>query len=97
MIANEAIAKAVADVTRAAIQVMAAAVVKRPASVAGPKLGGPATKQLSFNWDPDDKYSELKTFRLEGNNVITPYNTPQAEQLTMVKNWLGRKGLQFME
>ena len=25
------------------------------------------------------------------------YNTPQAQQLAMVKNWLGRKGLQFIE
>ena len=25
------------------------------------------------------------------------YNTPQTEQLAMVKNWLGRKCLQFIE
>ena len=25
------------------------------------------------------------------------YNTPQAEQLAMVKNWSGRKGLKFIE
>ena len=24
-------------------------------------------------------------------------NTPQIEQLAIVKNWLGRKGLQFIE
>ena len=30
----------------------------------------------------------LKTFRLEVNNILTMYNTPQTEQLAMVKNWL---------
>ena len=45
----------------------------------------------------DDKYSEIKTFRLEVNNVLTMYNTPQTEQLAIVNNWLGRKGVQFIE
>ena len=64
---------------------MAAAMVERPQSVAGPKLGGPTMKQPTFNWEADDKYSELKTFRLEVSNILTTYNTPQAEQLTVVK------------
>ena len=35
---------------------------------------------------------------LEVNNIhITSYNSPQNEQLAMVKNWLRRKGLQFIE
>ena len=46
---NKAIAKAVAEATKAAIQVMAAAVADRPQSTAGPKLGRPAMKQPSFN------------------------------------------------
>ena len=95
--ANETIAKALAEPTRAAIQVMAAAVAGRPQSIAGPKLGTPAMKQTSFNWEAGDKYSELKTFRLEVSNILTTYNAPQAEQLVMAKNWLGRKGLQFIE
>ena len=97
VIANEAIAKAGTEATKAAIQAMAAAVAERPQSVAGPKLGGSAMKQPSFNWEADDKYDELKTFRLEVNNILTTYNTPQTEQLVMVKNWLCRKGLQFIE
>ena len=36
-------------------------------------------------------------FRLEVNNIISLYNTPQVEQLVIVKNGLGRKGLQFIE
>ena len=41
VIANEAIAKAVAEATTAAIQAMVAAAAERPQSVAGPKLGRP--------------------------------------------------------
>ena len=74
-IANEAVAKAVAEVNTAAIQAMAAAVAERPQYIAGPKLGGPAMKQPGFNWEEDDKYSELKTFRLEVNNILTTYNS----------------------
>ena len=44
--------------------------------MAGPKIGGPTMKQPTFGWDPEDKYSELKTFRLEVNNVLSTYNTP---------------------
>ena len=61
--------------------------------ISGPKIGGPAMKQLMFDCNAEDKYSELKTFRFEVNNVLSTYNTPQADKLTLVKNWLGRKGL----
>ena len=37
LIANEAIVKALAEATRAAIQVMGAAMAERPQSIAGPK------------------------------------------------------------
>ena len=43
-----------------------------------------------------DKYSELKTFKLEINNVLSTYNTPQADKLALVKTWLGRKGFQYL-
>ena len=45
----------------------------------------------------EDKYNELKTFKPEVNNILPTYSSPQNEQLAMVKNWLGRKGLQFIE
>ena len=38
-ITNEAIAKAVAEATRVALQTMAAATAERPQSVGGPKIG----------------------------------------------------------
>ena len=75
-ITNKAIAKAVAEVTRVAIQATAAATAERPQSTLGHKIGRPAMKQLSFNWEADDKYSKLKNFRLEVNNIISSYNTP---------------------
>ena len=85
VIANEAKAKAVAEATIAAIQVMPTAMAERPQSTAGPKIGGPAMKQPSFNWEADDKYSELKNFRLEVNTILVTNNMPQAEQLAIVK------------
>ena len=44
---NEAIAKAVAEETRVAIQAMAPVTTERPQS-AGSKIGGPAVKQPNF-------------------------------------------------
>ena len=43
-LANKVTAKAVAKMTRAAIQAMAAAMTERPQSTVGPKIGGPAMK-----------------------------------------------------
>ena len=45
----------------------------------------------------EDRHNELKTFRLEVKSTLTTYTTPQVEQLAIVKNWLGRKGLKFLE
>ena len=50
-----------------------------------------------IDWDAGDKYSELKTFKLEVNNVLSTYNTPQVDKLALVKNWFRRKGLQSLE
>ena len=100
-ITNEAIAKAVAEVTRVAIQAMAAAAAaaaaKRPQSTVESKMGRPPMKQPSFNWEADDKYSKLKNFRLEVNKIMSSCNTPHAKQLSIVKTFWGRKGLQFVE
>ena len=93
--ANEAITKAVTESTRIVIQAMAAAATERSQSV-GPKIGRSVMKEPRFNWEGHDKYNEHKNFRLEVNNMFVSYNTPHTEQLTIVKCWLGRKGLQFM-
>ena len=96
-IANKAVAKAVVETTRAAIQAVAAATEERSLSVTGPKIGRCTMKHPRFNWETDNKYSKHKPFRLEVNIILTRYNIPQAEQLAIVKNWLGRKGLQLIK
>ena len=94
---SEVIAKTMADISRVAIQAMVEAWAEQMHNTSGPKIGSPTMKQCTFDWDAEDKYSELKTFRLEVNNVLSTYNTPQEDKLALVKNWLGRKGLQYLE
>ena len=94
---SEAITRAVAEAIRIAIQTMVEAQVERMHDGSGPKVDGPTMKQPTFDWNAQDKYSKLKTFRLEVNNILSTYNTPQTDKLTLVKNWLGRKGLQYLE
>ena len=96
-IMSEAIIRAVPEATRIVIQTMAEAWMESTHDGSGPKVGGPTMKQPMFNWNAQDKYSELKTFRLEVNNILSTYNTQQADKLAQVKNWLGRKGLQYLE
>ena len=62
-----------------------------------PKVGSPALKQPQFNWDVADKYTEWKAFIYEVRNMISTYNAHQQEKITMVKNWLDRKGLYYIE
>ena len=92
---NEAIAKVVAEASRAAIQTMVE--LHQRQEVQGPKLGGPVLKQPQFNWEVDDKCTEWKVFILEVRNVLSTYNAHEQEKIAMVKNWLGRKGLDYLE
>ena len=68
---NEAITRAVAEATRVAIQTMAEAQVERMHDISGHKIDSPTMKQPMFDWNAEDTYSELKTFRLEVNNVLS--------------------------
>ena len=94
---SEAIMKVVAEATRIAIQTMAEMQTQRVPSTAGPKLGSSALKQPDFNWEASDKYTEWKAFILEVRNVLSTYNAQETDKITMVKNWLGRKGLHYIE
>ena len=94
---NKAIAKAVAEATRVAIQAIAEVQSQRSEGQQGPKVGGPALKQPQFNWDATDKYTEWKAFILEVRNILSTYNAQEQDKITMVKNWLGRKGLHYLE
>ena len=51
IIVNEAIAKAVAEATKVAIQAIAAATIERPQGTTGPRIGGPTMKQPYFKWE----------------------------------------------
>ena len=61
---NEAITTAVAEATRVAIQTKAEAQVERMHDISRLKIGSPAMKQLTFNWNAEDKYSELKNIQI---------------------------------
>ena len=93
---SKAITRTVAEAPRIAVQTMAEA-QEREHDRSEPKIGSPALKQPTFDWNAQNKYSKLKTFRLEVNDVLSTYNTPQTDELVLVKDWLGRKGLQYLE
>ena len=79
---SKAIARTVAEATRIAIQTIAQALAERMHDGAGPKIGSPAMKQPTFDWNVQAKDSKLKTVRLEVNNVPSTYNTPQNGQIS---------------
>ena len=54
-------------------------------------------KQPQFKWEAADKYSEWKAFILEVKNVLSTYNMQEHDNIAIVKNWLGRKGLHCIE
>ena len=94
---SEVIMKAVAEATRMPIQTMAEMQTQRTASTPGPKLGSPALKLPNFNWEAADKYMEWKVFILEVRNVLSTYNAQDQDKVAMVRNWLGRKGIHYIE
>ena len=67
---SEAIANAIAEATRLAVQAMTDAQAQRMPNTSGPKVGSPMLKQLSFNWEVTDKHIEWKAFILEVRNVL---------------------------
>ena len=68
------------DITQAVIQAAvkamamagaeASAILRTNAVNAGPKLGKPSLKQLTFHWRLTDKYTVLRNFKLEVNNIF---------------------------
>ena len=43
-----------------------------------------------------DKYTEWKAFILEVN-ILSTYNAQEQDKIAIVKNWLGKKGLHYLE
>ena len=94
---NDTIMKAVVEATRITIQTMAKMQSRIVENQWGPKLGSPVLKQPQFNWEVADKYSEWKAFILEVKNVLSSYNVQEHDKIAIVKNWLDRKGLHYIE
>ena len=94
---NEAIAKAVVEATWVMIQAFVKKQSQRPKGQWGPKLGGPALRQPQFNWEAMDKYTKWKEFILEVRNMLPTYNDQDQDKIAIVKNWLGRRGLHYLE
>ena len=76
---SEAIKRAVAEATRVSLQTMSGVQAQGTWNVAGSRLSSPTLKQPSFNWEAPDKYTELKTFKLEVNNVLSTSSMPEAK------------------
>ena len=51
-----------------------------------PRLDRTIMKQPTFNWEAEDKYTELKNIRLEVNNILKLYSMSQAKQTRIIKN-----------
>ena len=96
-IMSQAIAKAVAEATRVAIQTMVESQAQGMPSTSGPKPGNPILKQPNFSCEASDKYTEWKAFILEVRNMLSTYNAQEIDKIVMVKDWLGRKGLHYIE
>ena len=60
-IMNKAIARAVAEATRIALQTMVEAQAERMHDGSEPKVHSPAMKQPMLDWNMQDIYRELKT------------------------------------
>ena len=65
--------------------------------ISGPKTDSPINEATYVLSESRRQVQQIKTFRLEFNNVLSMYNTPQTDKLAVAKNWLGRKGLQYLE
>ena len=86
-IITQAISQAAVETARAVIEAM---VVARTDNIdrmqnAVPMIGGPIMQQPRFHWEAQDKYSKLKNFILEINNIFESYNMPQTERIAISK------------
>ena len=52
---------------------------------AEPKIGRPFMQQPTFDWEAKDKYSKLRNYIKEVNNIFECYNMPQSERIVITK------------
>ena len=52
-----------------------------------------------FDWKAPDRYVELLNFEMEVANILQPkaYDLNDEEKVSIIKNWLGREGLKFIQ
>ena len=53
----------------------------------------------ALNWKVPDRYLELLNFEMEVENVLQAeaYDLVDVENVLVIKNWLGREGLQSIQ
>ena len=91
------------EAMKAAVQAMAVAIGESNSGAiieltsVGPKLGGLTLKQPTFDLNAMDKYTKLKNFRLEVHSTFKIYTINNTEKLSIIKHWIGRQDLQFIE
>ena len=54
-------------------------------------------KQPTFDWGAKEKYAELRSFELEVKIMPQNFHLNQTERVSIIKNCLGRQGLQLLE
>ena len=74
-----------------------------PAAAAGPRElqrhDRPALERPSLNWNAQDMYTELLNSEVEVMNILQTrtYELTGEENAPIIKNWLGREGLQLIK
>ena len=64
-----------------------------------PRQVEPMLSQPAFDWNVADRYVELLYFKMEVANTlqVKSFDLNDEEKVPVIKNWLGREGLQFIQ
>ena len=100
---TQAIKQVATEVTKAAVSVIIEVAnpaqhrTRRNATVSGPKAGRPQLRQ-TFDWSAQNMFDELKLKMEVGNIFMTKIMIQKMKKkLAIIKNWIGREGLHFIE
>ena len=56
-----------------------------------------STKAASVQLGCDRQVFGVESLHVRGKNILSTYNMPEHDKIAIVKNWLGRKGLHYIE
>ena len=64
-----------------------------------PRQVGSVLSQPVFDWKAPDRYVELLNFEMEVSNMLQAkvYDLNDKETVPIIKSWLSREGLQFIQ